>query len=161
MEQLFSHAFQQMNKHKQTTSIGVVSKVTGDVCEVQRQGLPPLIDVRLNAIQTTIENRFIVVPKVGSTVLCLEVENQPSETCIVKYTEIERVEINIGGAVLKVENGKIQCKNNQSDLKVLLSELLNELKTANIQTPAGPSNFMPNHIAKFTELETKTNLLFD
>ncbi|MFJ1492528.1 hypothetical protein [Capnocytophaga canis] len=161
MEQTFEQAFTRLNKHKQTTSIGTVTKVDGDVCEVEREGLPPLLDVRLNAIQTEVENPFWIVPKVGSKVLCLEIENQPAETCIVKYTEIERVEINIGGAILKVENGKIQFKNDTADLKLLLTELLAELKTAIIQTPSGVGNFAPNNVIKFSELESKTKQLFE
>lgn len=161
MEQVFEQAFVRLNKHKRTTSIGIVTKVANDVCEVEREGLPPLLDVRLNAVQTAVENPFLVVPKVGSMVLCLEVENQPAETCVVKYTEIERVEIIIGGAVLKIENGKIQFKNDNADLKILLTELLTELKTAIIQTPSGVGNFAPNNVAKFAELESKTNQLFE
>lgn len=160
MEQIFEQAFTRLGKSKRTTSIGTVTKVEDGICEVERKGLPPLLDVRLNAVQTEIENPFWIVPKVGSKVLCLEVENQPAETCIVKYTEIERIEINIGGAILKIENGKMQLKNNDADLKLLLTELLTELKTAIIQTPSGVGNFAPNNVAKFEQINKQVNQLF-
>lgn len=161
MEQTFEQAFTRLNRHKQTTSIGTVTKMEGGVCEVEREGLPPLLDVRLNAVQTAVENPFWVIPKVGSKVLCLEVENQPAETCIVKYTEIERLEISIAGAILKVENGKIQLKNDNANLKLLLTELLTELKTAVIQTPSGVGNFSASNVQKFSQLENKVTQLFE
>ncbi len=161
MEQIFEQAFTRLGKSKRTTSIGTVTKVEDGICEVERKGLPPLLDVRLNAVQTEIENPFWIVPKVGSKVLCLEVENQPAETCIVKYTEIERIEISIGGAILKVEKGKIQLKNNDVDLKLLLTDLLKTLQNAVIQTPSGVGNFTPNVVTKLSEIETKTKQLFE
>jgi hypothetical protein len=162
MEQALTTAITTLNhRKKQITSVGVVSRIEGNTCEVEREDLPLLLDVRLNAVQGVFENCLNIVPKIGSQVLCLEVEGEPSETCIVGYTEIDSIEVKIDGAVVKIAKGKIQIKNNFANLKQLLSEWLTELKTVVIQTPAGVGNFSPNNVAKFSELESKINQLLE
>lgn len=162
MEQVLTTVITTLNhRKKQVTSVGVVSRVNGNTCEVERDDLPPLLDVRLNAIQGVFENCLNIEPKIGSQVLCLEVEGEPSETCVVGYTEIDSVEVKIDGAIVKIAQGKVQIKNNFANLKLLLSEWLTELKTAVIQTPAGIGNFSPNNVTKFSELESKINQLLE
>lgn len=161
MEEELKLAFRAMSRPKQVTSVGTVAGVQGDTCTVERTGLPPLEEVRLNAVVGDFSSFLKIFPKAGSEVLCLEIENNPAETCIVAYTEIERIEADIDGVVFKLEKGKIQVKNDNADLKLLLTELLTELKKAVIQTPSGVGNFAPPNVAKFTELETKTKQLFE
>lgn len=161
MEELFKQTIERLNKHKKTTSIGVVTAIEGNTCTVERVGLPPLLDVRLNAVQGTFEHHLNIIPKIGSQVLCLEVENMPSETCVVAFTEIQSVDIEIDKAIFKVEGGKIQLKNQNADLKLLLTELLTELRNAVVQTPSGVGNFAPSVKAKLQELDNKVNQLFN
>lgn len=162
MEQALTTAITTLNNYKKrVTSVGVVTRIEGNTCEVEREGLPPLLDVRLNAVQGVFEDHLNIVPKIGSQVLCLEVEGEPSETCVVGYTEIDSVEVKIDGAVVKIAKGKIQIKNNFANLKQLLGEWLSELKMAVIQTPAGVGNFSPNNVAKFSDLESKINQLLE
>ena len=162
MEQALTTVITTLNNYKKrVTSVGVVTRIEGNTCEVEREGLPPLLDVRLNAVQGLFEDYLNIVPKIGSQVLCLEVEGEPSETCVVGYTEIDSVEVKIEGAIVKVAQGKVQIKNNFANLKQLLGEWLSELKIAVIQTPAGVGNFSPNNVAKFSDLESKINQLLE
>jgi len=156
----FIEAVRALKETKYITTIGKVSEVNGTICTVTRDNLPPLEDVRLNAINSNFDNVFIVYPKVGSEVLCLEIENQPSETCIVKYTEIDKVEIKIKKAEFIVENGKFTVKNDKANLKQVLSEGFSQLKSVSIITPHGPGSFSPADVSKFTELEQKVKQLF-
>ena len=83
------------------------------------------------------------------------------ETAIVVGTsELEKVECILGGFTLKIEDGKLQLKNEQADFKTLLNDLLTELKSAIIQTPAGPGDFAPQNVAKFDEINNKINQLW-
>ena len=101
---------------------------------------------------------FYLQPKVGSLV-CVAFINK--ETAIVVGTsELEKVECILGGFTLKIENGKIQIKNKQTNFKSLLNDLLIELKSAIIQTPSGPGNFAPQNVAKFDEINQKINQLW-
>ena len=101
---------------------------------------------------------FYLQPKVGSLV-CVAFINK--ETAIVVGTsELSKVECTLGGFTFKIEDGKVQLKNEQADFKTLLNDLLMELKNAIIQTPAGAGNFAPNNIAKFEEINNKINQLW-
>ena len=70
MEQALTTAITTLNhRKKQVTSVGVVSRIEGNTCEVEREDLPLLLDVRLKAVQGVFENCLNIVPKIGSQVL--------------------------------------------------------------------------------------------
>ena len=127
---------------------------TADVSPLD--GSSPINDVYL--VVDFEQGGFYLQPKVGSLV-CVAFINK--ETAIVVGTsELEKVECTLGGFTLKIEDGKLQLKNEQADFKTLLIELLIELKNAIIQTPSGPGNFAPQNIAKFEEINNKINQLW-
>nr|DAN71638.1 MAG TPA: baseplate protein [Caudoviricetes sp.]DAR83968.1 MAG TPA: baseplate protein [Caudoviricetes sp.] len=92
-----------------------------------------------------------IKPKVGSLILVGMVENNESQPFLLNAQEIETYE-------LKADSFKLN--NETVDLKTLLNDLLTELKSAIIQTPAGPGNFAPQNIAKFEEINNKINQLW-
>ena len=119
-------------------------------------GSSPIYDVYL--VVNMEQGGFYLQPKVGSLV-CVAFINK--ETAIVVGTsELEKVTCTLKGFSLKIENGKIQIKNEQANFKTLLNELLTELKNAIIQTPSGPGNFAPQNVAKFEEINNKINQLW-
>ena len=119
-------------------------------------GSSPIYDVYL--VVNMEQGGFYLQPKVGSLV-CVAFINK--ETAIVVGTsELEKVECILGGFTLKIEDGKLQLKNEQADFKTLLNDLITELKSVIIQTPAGPGNFAPNNVAKFEEINNKINALW-
>ncbi|PTT43723.1 hypothetical protein DBR28_00085 [Chryseobacterium sp. HMWF028] len=143
-----------------STSIGTVTEITGMTCTVEREDLPPLFDVRFNAIDKNFDNCILIYPAVGSEVLCLVVENEPAETAIVKYTEIDKVIITIGGARFEMSGGKFEFKNETSDLKQILTDGFNQLKNAIITTSSGPGQFSDKDKLKFETLRNDTEKLF-
>lgn len=92
-----------------------------------------------------------IKPKVGSLILVGMVENNESQPFLLNAQEVEAYE-------LKADNFTIH--NETIDFKTLLNDLLIELKSAIIQTPAGPGNFAPQNIAKFDEINQKINQLW-
>lgn len=135
------------------TSVDEEAK-TADVSPLD--GSSPINDVYL--VVDFEQGGFYTQPKVGSLV-CVAFINK--ETAIVVGTsELEKVECILGGFTLKIENGKIQIKNKQTNFKSLLNDLLIELKSAIIQTPSGPGNFAPQNVAKFDEINQKINQLW-
>ena len=92
-----------------------------------------------------------VRPKVGSLILVGMVENNEGQPFLLSAQEIEAYELK--GGTLKLHNEKV-------DFKTLLNELLNELKSAIIQTPAGPGNLAPQNVAKIEEINNKINQLW-
>lgn len=161
MSELFEQAVKKMAKRRLVATTGTVKQVDGLTCTVEREELPELLDVRLQAIDADYDNKIIIKPAIGSKVLCLEVDGDSKETAIVKYTKIDSVLIEVDGAQVKVEAGKISIKNDSADLKKILTDFMEELKNAIIQTPAGPGNFSPNNVVKFEGLKTKTENLFE
>lgn len=151
-------------QHSQTVTaqvtVGTVTEVSGNNCKVEREDLPPLEDVRLNAIEGNFEDLFLIVPKVGSQVLCATIEDNNEETAIIKYTEIDKVIITIGGAKFEMSGGKFDFKNETSDLKENTNDLLETLKNAKILTPSGVGKFDPQTKLKFNQIKEKNNELF-
>ena len=92
-----------------------------------------------------------IKPKIGSLILVGMVENNESQPFLLNAQEVEIYE-------LKADNFNIH--NETVDFKTLLNELLNELKSAIIQTPAGTGNFAPNNVAKFEDINNKINQLW-
>lgn len=92
-----------------------------------------------------------IKPKVGSLILVGMVENNEIQPFLLNAQEVEAYE-------LKADNFTIY--NETIDFKTLLNDLLNDLKSAIIQTPAGPGNFAPQNVAKFDEINQKINQLW-
>ena len=92
-----------------------------------------------------------IKPKVGSLILVGMVENNESQPFLLNAQEVEAYELK---AV------KFTLHNETIDFKTLLNDLLTELKSAIIQTPAGPGNFAPNNVVKFEEINQKINQLW-
>ena len=156
----FKQALKALETRKMLTSMGKVSKVEGNTCVVVRENLPTLTDVRLEAIIETSGNFLLIVPALGSEVICAEIQGAKEETCIIKYTKISKLQLLIDGLEVNVSEGKLKVENESASLKDILTSLLVELKAAIIQTPEGPGSFSLQNVTNFTEIEQKTlNLL--
>lgn len=154
--------YQAVNKitNNKSSSIGIVVEITGNTCTVERENLPPLEDVRLNAIEGDFSNKIIIYPKIGSEVLCLEIAGAKEETAIVQYTDIDKILIQIDGAKFEMSGGKFQIKNENSDQKKITDDLLTALDNAIILTPQGPGKFADSTKLKFQEIKTDNNNLY-
>ena len=115
--------------------------------------------VRLASVINENAERFYLFPKIGSSVLISSIGEDENRYHVVGYSEIESVSLQIDELQLKVDKAGFHLQRGEVDFKSLLNELLNELKSAIIQTPAGPGNFAPNNVAKFEEINNKINEL--
>lgn len=119
-------------------------------------GSSPVNDVYL--VVDFDQGGFYLQPKVGSLVCVVFLSKETA--VVVGTSELTKVECSLGGFTLKIEDGKLQVKNDQADFKNLLNELLTELKNAIVQTPSGPGNFAPQNVTKFEEINNKINTLW-
>ena len=119
-------------------------------------GSSPIYDVYL--VVDMEQGGFYLQPKVGSLVCVAFIGKETA--IVVGSSALDKVECTSEGFSLKIENGKIQIKNEQADFKTLLNDLLTELKNAIIQTPSGPGNFAPQNVEKFEEINNKINQLW-
>ena len=123
---------------------------------VPLDGSSPIYDVYL--VVDMEQGGFYLQPKVGSLVCVAFIGKETA--IVVGSSALDKVECTSEGFSLKIENGKIQIKNEQADFKTLLNDLLTELKNTIIQTPSGPGNFAPQNVAKFEEINNKINQLW-
>lgn len=66
------------------------------ICDVSRELLPELFDVRLNTVLEAGNDLLTTYPKKGSKVLCILVDNQPTDAFVLSATDIEEVSGQIG-----------------------------------------------------------------
>ena len=135
------------------TSVDEVNQ-TADVEPLD--GSSPIYDVYL--VVDMEQGGFYLQPKVGSLVCVAFIGKETA--IVVGSSALDKVEYTSEGFSLKIENGKIQIKNEQANFKTLLNDLLKELKNAIIQTPSGPGNFAPQNVAKLEEINNKINQLW-
>lgn len=141
-----------------TIAVEVVSvDKTQGTCVVKDDGLEYI--VRLASVINENTERFYLFPKVGSSVLIASIGEDENRYYVVAYSEIESVSLRIEDTQLTIDKAGVHLQRGEVDFKSLLNELLNELKTAIIQTPAGVGNFSPNNVAKFEEINNKINQL--
>ena len=119
-------------------------------------GSSPIYDVYL--VVDMEQGGFYLQPKVGSLVCVAFIGKETA--IVVGSSALDKVECTSEGFSLKIENGKIQIKNEQADFKTLLNDLLTEIKSAIIHTPSGPGNFAPQNVAKLEEINNKINQLW-
>jgi hypothetical protein len=81
---------------------GIVSVVdrAKRTCNVTREGLPELLNVRLNSISEPGKNVITIYPKKGSAVLCALVENQQTDCVVISANKIEELAGEISGLKL-------------------------------------------------------------
>lgn len=85
-------------KNNQVTAvvIGRAINVTDTLCNVERDGAPELIDVRLNALEEAQDNYTTIVPEEGSYVLAGVIENDRKEAFVALCSKPEKVIWKIG-----------------------------------------------------------------
>jgi hypothetical protein len=137
---------------------GIARNVDELTCEVERDGSPTLLNVRLNAIDDNLESFFTVYPAEGSAVLVAIIENMKTEAVVIKCSEVSAVKMKIGdmtylankdGFVFNAgENGGLLNINKMvdwmKDVKADMTALKALLKTSPVAGNGAPLNLMFN-----------------
>lgn len=155
LDELFKNALKvtQRKRGKFTIMVGTVKEVEGDTCTVDDYE-----DVRLNAIVDDLESQFTIYPKIGSKVAIAMLENE-SDMFVVRVSEVEKVTIKINDQLFEMKEGKFTIKSGNVNLKTILNDAFEKLKTAIITTPSGPGQFSPSDKLAFENYKTKVNQL--
>lgn len=107
-------------------SQGTVTQVNGNECIVEREGKPPLKNVRLLAT-TQDHNSFIrLTPKIGSTVLCIIIEKTISETFIIGFDQIDSFHYKVEELELHGTKEGIRIFNQGENFKEVLNDFFSE-----------------------------------
>ncbi len=144
--QSFNEALRQYIGRVQIKQItqGTAVDIGTTTCTVKREGLPDLLDVRLDAVDDTLENAFTVFPKEGSYVVVGILENMTTEAVVLRCSEIENI--------------KIKC--NGISFIDTIDELIKELNQAIINTPAGAGTVSPSTVTKLNAVNDKFKKIF-
>lgn len=119
-----------------------------NTCKVEREDLPELFNVRLNAIETPGNEVFTIYPKQGSNVLVILIENDRTDGFIISATDIEESIFN-GGS----NGGLIKITEQTTKLNTLVNELTAELtKIATAITSAGGA-YTPGTLSQFSKAD--------
>lgn len=102
----------------------------------------------------------IIKPKKGAKCLIGSVGNVETDNYLIDVEEFEEKIFISNKVELHITEQGFTIKRGNADLKLILKEAFEQLKTAKILTPAGPGNFSPTDVTKFEELKTQILNLF-
>lgn len=171
MEDLLIQAIQAAAKKGLLASIttGTVSNITGDTCNVDREGLPSILGVSMTSIDTNTGSYLKTIPKEGSVVAVAIINGIMTEGVIVATSEIDTIEILINnnkvtidatGVKAEMATGKFTIKNQVQDLKVILQDLVTAV--GQITIPLAPSGIgVPTNVTSFAPIVARLNALFN
>jgi hypothetical protein len=105
LEQAIGLAIKKISGRMQIKQIlSGTAKDVGDLtCTVERDGSPALYDVRLNAIDDSLDSCLTVYPAEGSEVLVAIIENLKTEAVVVRCSEVMKVKLKIGLQTLLID----------------------------------------------------------
>lgn len=116
-------------------------------------------NVRLRPVLTG-NKSFILVPKVGSYVLAVRVEDD-EDWMVIAADEIEKIGYYIGDTIFEIDSTGFSFKKENESLKKLMVDLLGAIKAMSftLTTPdtINGSTTILNNIAQFTAIETRIN----
>lgn len=146
LDQLFNQAVKNKISRNQIISItsGIATEITQTTCTVQREGLPDLLDVRLDAIDDALESQFTIYPVEGSNVIVGILNNLTTEAVVLKCSEVQNIKIKCQGA----------------DLGNTLSDFITEINNAIVNTPAGTGTISPATVQKLNVIDKQFKKIF-
>lgn len=156
-------AFEEMAK-KEGPAVSNIAKVksvdeTKATCVLVDENGMEIFDVRLRPVLTG-NKSFILVPKVGSFVLAVRVEDD-DDWMIIAADEIEKIGYYIGTAIFEMDSTGFLLKKENETLKKIMVDLIGAVKAMSfaLTTPDtinGTTTTLVNS-AQFTAIETRIN----
>lgn len=128
-----------------------VKRVDGLVCDVEPiNGDAPILDVRLVADES--ENKFVLVPKVGSIVVVQFITKEAAYLSMV--SEVSQVLWKIGDSYLSCTDQGFVVKKGDDDLKDVLSLIIEAVETIIVMQGRNPDR------VKLATAKEKVNNIF-
>jgi hypothetical protein len=159
-------ALEQMAKNDgpAVSNIAKVKSVdeTKATCVLVDENGMEIFDVRLRPVLTG-NKSFILVPKVGSLVLAVRVEDD-DDWMVIAADEIEKIGYYIGTTIIEIDGTGFLFKKEDETLKKIMVDLIAAVKamsflvntTGTAAAQTGATNTL-NNAAQFTAIETRIN----
>lgn len=118
-----------------------------------------ILDVRLRPVLSD-KKSFILVPKVGSYVLAVRVEDD-DDWMIIAADEVTKVGYYIGNTIIEIDAAGFLFQKENETLKKIMVDLIGAIKAMSfaVTTPdtlTGNTTTL-NNVPQFTEIETRIN----
>jgi hypothetical protein len=119
LEELIETAIKKVAKNivPKSLTVGTAINVTDNKCDVKIDGEPDLLDVRLHAIDDSVDNVFIVKPKEESKVLIGFLDKEEKEAVILQCSEVEKVLIRIGATKVEISEEGVSISKGEDSLR--------------------------------------------
>lgn len=132
---------------------------TKATCVLEDEDGQEIFDVRLRPVLTG-NKSFILVPKVGSLVLAVRLEDD-DDWMVIAADEIERIGYYIGNTIFEIDSTGFLLKKENETLKKIMVDLVGAVKAMSftLTTPdtiTGTTTALVN-LAQFTAIETRIN----
>ncbi len=151
-----------LKKHeKMVLTSGIVSEMKEDSIDVEREGMPSLLDVRFNSVLTPVENQFKITPKKGSAVICGIIESDISEAVLIACSEIEKVEVKIGASEFEIDKDGFIIKTDVNLKDVLESGLKNQNEINKVLQKVVVSIGASPDVPKLIEIESSNKKVIE
>lgn len=127
------------------------------ICVLEDEDGQEIPDVRLRPVLNG-RKSFIQIPKVGTFVLAIRIEDD-DDWMVIACDEIEKLVWYVGTTTFEINDGFLLKKDNET-LKKLMSDLIEAIKAMSftVTTPSGPgATALLNNTAQFTNIETRFN----
>jgi hypothetical protein len=155
--------FQQMAKMNgpAVSNIAKVKSVdeSKSICTLIDEDGQDILNVRLRPVLTG-NKSFILVPKVGSYVLAIRVEDD-DDWLVIAADEIEKVGYYIGNTIVEIDKSGFLFQKENETLKKIMSDFIGAVKAMSftLTTPdtINGSTTLLNNAAQFTAIETRIN----
>lgn len=112
---------------KMIITSGKVTEVRDESIDVEREGMPSLLEVRFNSVLNAVQNEFKIVPKKGSIVLCGIIESNISEAILISCSEVEKLKIKVDQLEFECAGDGIKISNNGESFLTALNDMFDEL----------------------------------
>jgi hypothetical protein len=147
------------DRHKKVTVFPgeIVSVDEGENTCVVNDGDIEIYDVRLKALIDTYDQNIVLIPAVGSSVLVCNIGHSENAFAVILASEVEKVVGKIGTTEFLVDSSGYMIKKGSENLKTILNDLITDLISADLATPAGPGTMGPTIIANLTTVQTRLN----
>lgn len=109
---------------------GEVTSVDKDTntCNVDRGDLPELLDVRLESILEAGDDVVTIYPQEGSKVLCVLVENSPTDAYVLAANKIEEIKGKIDTTEFLINADGFKIQRGENNFKELLNDFITEVQ---------------------------------
>lgn len=111
---------------------------------------------RLASVINDNDERFYLIPRVGSQILIAPIEEDIHRYHVVAFSEIDKMYYKTADVVLDIDNGGFLLKKADENLKKLMADLLTAIKNLKFTTNTGSTIQLIN-IQEFIDLETRFN----